>query len=44
VSLSLEERSALLASVQETWNAEVEAACGSELAGQILELFAENAP
>jgi TRAP-type C4-dicarboxylate transport system substrate-binding protein len=44
VSLSLEERAALLESVQETWNAEVAAACGPELAGQILELFAENAP
>src|SRR6056297_2163234 len=44
VSLSVEERSALLGSVQETWNAEVEAACGPELASDILELFAENAP
>ncbi len=44
VSLSVEERAALLGSVQETWNAEVEAACGPELAGQILELFAANAP
>ena len=44
VSLSREERVALLESVQAKWNAEVEAACGPEKAGRILELFSANQP
>jgi TRAP-type C4-dicarboxylate transport system substrate-binding protein len=44
VSLSVEERTALLETVQAKWNSEVEAACGPELAGKILDLFATNAP
>ena len=44
VSLTTEQSAALLASVEGPWTAQVEAACGPELAGQIRELFAANAP
>lgn len=43
VSLSRDERVALLESVQAKWSAEVETACGPEKARAILALFAENA-
>jgi TRAP-type C4-dicarboxylate transport system substrate-binding protein len=43
VSISEDARMALIESVQDTWNEEVEAACGPELTGDILELFAANA-
>ena len=39
----LKQRLELIDSVQGKWNEEVEAACGAELAGDILELFADNA-
>ena len=39
----LKPRYELIDSVQGKWNEEVEAACGAELAGDILELFADNA-
>lgn len=43
VSIDQEKRLELIDSVQGKWNEEVEAACGAELAGDILELFADNA-
>lgn len=43
VSIDQEKRLELIESVQGKWNEEVEAACGGDLAGQILELFADNA-
>jgi len=43
VSISEEQRTALIESVQDSWNEEVEAACGPDLAAQVLSLFANNA-
>ncbi|MEQ8966454.1 MAG: TRAP transporter substrate-binding protein DctP [Azospirillaceae bacterium] len=42
VSLGDDRRMELIESVQDTWNTEVEAACGADLAGDVLGLFADN--
>jgi TRAP-type C4-dicarboxylate transport system substrate-binding protein len=42
VSLSRADREALLADIQPKWAAEVDAACGPELAGRIRDLFARH--
>ena len=44
VSIPQEQRMALIDSVQGTWDKEVDAACGAELAGNIRALFASHAP
>ncbi|MDD9706302.1 hypothetical protein [Seohaeicola sp. 4SK31] len=44
VSISQDQRMALIDSVQGKWNEEVEAACGPDLASSVLALFEENAP
>ncbi|ARE40623.1 TRAP-type C4-dicarboxylate transport system, periplasmic component [Rhodovulum sp. P5] len=44
VSISKNKREELIASVQDKWNEEVSAACGPDLSGAILKLFANNAP
>jgi len=43
VSISADQRKALIDSVQGTWNAEVAAACGPDLSASILSLFTANA-
>lgn len=42
VSISDEQRQALISSVQGKWNEEVDKACGAELAGKVRALFAEH--
>lgn len=42
VSISNAERTALLAAIEPKWTAEVDAACGPDLAGQIRALFAQH--
>ena len=44
VSIPQEQRMALIDSVQGTWDKEVDAACGGDLAGDIRALFASHAP
>ncbi|WP_282605508.1 hypothetical protein [Pelagibius sp. Alg239-R121] len=44
VSIPQENRMALINSVQGSWDKEVDAACGGELAGKIRDLFAKHAP
>jgi len=44
VSISQDQRMALINSVQKTWDKEVDAACGASLAGKIRDLFAKHAP
>ncbi|MDT8327107.1 MAG: C4-dicarboxylate ABC transporter substrate-binding protein [Roseovarius sp.] len=44
VSIPQDQRMALIDSVQGTWDKEVDAACGGELAGNIRALFAAHAP
>jgi len=44
VSISQEQRMSLIESVQGKWNAEVEAACGPDLAASVFALFEDNAP
>lgn len=44
VSISQDQRMALIDSVQGTWDKEVDTACGAELAGDIRALFASHAP
>ncbi|SEK21950.1 TRAP-type C4-dicarboxylate transport system, substrate-binding protein [Roseovarius azorensis] len=44
VSISQDQRMALIDSVQDKWNETVDAACGPELSGQIRDLFAQHAP
>ncbi|MGC1259627.1 MAG: TRAP transporter substrate-binding protein DctP [Jannaschia helgolandensis] len=44
VSISDEQRASLIASVKDKWDAEVDAACGAGLAGEIRDLLASNAP
>lgn len=42
VSITTDERNALLAEIEPKWAAEVDAACGPELAGQLRALFAKH--
>lgn len=42
VSISTDQRNALLAEIEPKWAAEVDAACGPELAGKLRELFAKH--
>lgn len=42
VSITRAERTAMIAEIEEKWRAEVDAACGPELAGQIRALFARH--
>ncbi|HMO09171.1 MAG TPA: TRAP transporter substrate-binding protein DctP [Paracoccaceae bacterium] len=42
VSISSAERNALIAEIEAKWTAEVDAACGPELAGQLRALFAQH--
>lgn len=42
VSITTEQRNALLAEIEPKWAAEVDAACGPELAGQLRALFAKH--
>ena len=42
VSISPADRDALLAEIAPKWTAEVDAACGPELAGKIRALFAQH--
>lgn len=42
VSISTSQRNALIAEIEAKWAAEVDAACGPELAGQIRALFAQH--
>ena len=44
VSISDDQRAALIASVKGKWDVEVDAACGADLAGNIRDLLASNAP
>jgi len=44
VSIPQKQRNELISSVQGKWDEEVDKACGTELAGQIRELFAKHAP
>ncbi|WP_294606931.1 C4-dicarboxylate ABC transporter substrate-binding protein [uncultured Roseovarius sp.] len=44
VSIPQDQRMALIDSVQGTWDKEVDAACGGDLAGDIRALFASHAP
>lgn len=44
VSISDKQRAGLIASVKEKWDPTVDAACGPELAGNIRDLLASNAP
>ncbi|MFO7759642.1 MAG: hypothetical protein R6V26_14400 [Roseovarius sp.] len=44
VSMSRNTRAGPIESVQASWNATVDEACGPELAGQIRDLFAQHAP
>ena len=44
VSIPDDRRAELIASVQGTWDAEVDTACGTELAGQFRTLLAQHAP
>ena len=44
VAVSEDKRMELINSVQGKWNETVQAACGAELAGSVLSLFADNAP
>ncbi len=44
VAISQDKRMELINSVQGKWNETVQAACGAELAGSLLSLFADNAP
>jgi TRAP-type transport system periplasmic protein len=42
VSISTDDRNALIAEIEAKWAAEVDAACGPELAGKIRDLFAKH--
>jgi TRAP-type C4-dicarboxylate transport system substrate-binding protein len=42
VSITAEQRNALLAEIEPKWAAEVDAACGPELAGKLRDLFAKH--
>ncbi|MDP2083523.1 MAG: TRAP transporter substrate-binding protein DctP [Pseudotabrizicola sp.] len=42
VSISTEERNALIAEIEPKWAAEVDAACGPDLAGKLRDLFAKH--
>lgn len=44
VSISEDNRMALIESVQGDWDAQVDEACGADLAGDIRDLFAQHAP
>ena len=44
VSISKDQRLKLIASVQSTWDKEVDKACGVELADKVRALFAKHAP
>ena len=44
VSISNDQRMALIDSVQKKWDKEVDAACGTSLAGKIRDLFEKHAP